>query len=61
MTTDKKKVVETPGSRTSVRMCSCAHDVQDQLYGRSKRVFNRAKTKSGGTVWRCTVCNMVHG
>lgn len=50
-----KKTSGPPGSRVDVRTCRCVHDAQDEIYGRGKRVFNRAINKNG-TYWRCTVC-----
>lgn len=39
--------------------CNCKHEFQDRIYGRGMRVHNKAKSKDGGAVWRCTVCGSV--
>ena len=31
--------------------CVCTHKVQDEMYGKGKRVFNLGKTN-----YKCTVC-----
>lgn len=36
-----------------IRKCGCKHEVQDEMYGNSNRVWNPT-TKDKG--WRCTVC-----
>ena len=36
---------------TSIRVCSCTHEYQEQKYGNNKRVKNKC-----GKGWRCTVC-----
>lgn len=45
----------TDKNGTIIRICSCAHVVQDQIYGPQKRVFNLAgkKEKRAAT---CTAC-----
>lgn len=59
----KKKVEVVDGvetgkkDNTCVLPCNCEHAYQDAKYGKNKRVYNRALTKSGsGSSWRCTVC-----
>lgn len=40
---------------TIIQPCSCAHEFQDKVYGKGKRVFNvMQKTKEKKC--RCTVC-----
>jgi len=43
---------------TKIIECDCAHDYQDQKYGKQKRVGNWAPKQSGH---RCTVCRKVKG
>lgn len=35
--------------------CNCVHLVQDELYGKGKRVFNKKKDNK----YRCTVCKTI--
>lgn len=40
-----------------IKICKCEHKAQDELHGKSKRVFNKTKKMAGTqAVWRCTVC-----
>lgn len=40
-----------------IAKCICAHEGQDQLYSKGKRLFNPiGKGKDQGTDYRCTVC-----
>lgn len=39
---------------TKISNCSCAHEFQDQKYGKGMRVFNALISKPGQV--RCTVC-----
>jgi hypothetical protein len=36
-----------------IQKCSCEHVVQDRIYGKGKRVFNKTGRDE---VYRCTVC-----
>jgi len=44
--------------KCSIFTCTCKHEYQDKVYGKSKRVFNRQaqSAKSGNATWKCTVC-----
>lgn len=51
-----KATEETTGSnRSKVLPCTCAHEYQDQRYGKNQRVHTRGG-KSGAYFWTCTVC-----
>jgi hypothetical protein len=40
-----------------IMKCGCTHPVQDSLYGKGRRVFNKTpEKKAGGAGARCTVC-----
>ena len=39
-----------------IMKCSCVNAVQDKMYGKGKRLFNRCKPGSTQKVYRCTVC-----
>lgn len=41
--------------------CSCKHESQDNLHGKSMRVFNKTvKTDpKGNPIGRCTVCSSI--
>jgi hypothetical protein len=38
---------------TKALTCSCKHDVQDEIYGKGRRLHNFAEKKD---LFRCTVC-----
>ena len=40
--------------------CGTKPHSQDELHGKSNRVFNEVPLKSGGRELRCTVCNTKH-
>lgn len=40
---------------TDIKVCNCVHPYQDELYGKSKRVFN-AMGSPRIIGYRCTVC-----
>ena len=44
-----------------IRPCTCRHEGQDRLYGRSNRVWNRTEQNKpeAERKWRCTVCGRV--
>lgn len=41
-----------------IRPCSCQHEGQDRMYGKSRRVFSKTQKNVGGNryKYRCTVC-----
>ena len=43
-------------SKTLISDCICAHDYQDQTYGKYKRVFNHGMKQMA-----CTVCSKTKG
>jgi len=42
---------------TKLVKCTCAHEVQDTMYGKGNRMANEARTGQ----YRCTVCSTLHG
>jgi len=36
--------------------CTCKHEYQDKKHGKGVRVMNKAASKTGSTLLRCTVC-----
>lgn len=47
---------------STILMCKCEHEGQDNLHGKGNRVMNLTlKGKVGDMrVWRCTVCGTEH-
>ena len=46
---------------TAKVLCNCAHEVQDELYGKNVRVANATlKKNEKQTEVRCTVCKKIH-
>ncbi len=45
---------------TKIVNCTCTHAGQDELYGKGRRVANRANPTSNAPKFRCTVCGKEH-
>jgi len=52
---EKEVTTERVYNTVVIKSCTCVHEQQDKLYGKGRRVYNKAGNV-GKTFFRCTVC-----
>lgn len=59
----KTKTEETTAKSytTTIKECKCVNAYQDSIYGKNKRVHNKAGSAGKAPVARCTVCGSEKG